>query len=249
LDKEAKQQQEEESSAPIARPKGKSTQSQWRSPDLNDEEGRDFVDRLSWHVGDSLKLLEESVETAPDLSYDAIVTDPPWNRLAKTRSRLVPTRVVAASAQPVLGDGAKRLPDTDHISPTDIQKHTDLWYKLLNDDGMVMIRLDWDSRELWVAALVKSKFNVMQPSPHGVQESPDPVQVPIVSFLSCISSVCLLLRYADTGMVGGAASTPISGSSRAKPRSQRSTGKGTPQLLTVPGFLAEAITTTTSPPS
>jgi tRNA G10 N-methylase Trm11 len=131
---------------------------------------------------------------------DAIVTDPPWNRLAKAKSRLKPRRGRSDAAIPLGKDDPPdrpiRAPDTDHLHDSDIQKHCDLWYRLLADNGTVLLRLDWASRMKWVKALEQAKFIVMK-KPHGCVEYPRTTQV----FVCCVCGLtvfnccfgCLLL--------------------------------------------------------
>jgi hypothetical protein len=109
------------------------------------------------------------------------VTDPPWNRLDKKHSRLH-LRRGGTAAQP-LDDGGLPVPparacDTDHLADSDIQKHCDLWYKILADTGVVLLRLDWGSWWKWVTALKTAQFHLMPGPPHGFMENPCLAQVP-----------------------------------------------------------------------
>ena len=86
--------------------------------------------------------------------------------LSKKKSRLVRISEKSLSAKPVNQD---RLRDTDHISRGDIRKHVEMWYKILSDNGMVVLRLSENNVLYWVKALKKSGFNVPG-EPHGISE-------------------------------------------------------------------------------
>jgi hypothetical protein len=152
---------------------------------------------------------------------DAIVTDPPWNQLEKERSRLRPAskKAKSNSAVAIPVDDA-RAPDTDHLSDGDVAKHAELWYKILADDGMVLLRLSWVNVDKWADALKGAGFTLFPAPPHGHIESPCFHQV--LSHKLCLSSpnfspVCRL----DPATAHGRATARTSGSSHARRSGQR----------------------------
>ena len=117
------------------------------------------------------------------------MTDPPWNQLAKNKSRLNKRKKGGKGAQPI---GSVRLDDTDHLSHVDIPVHIALWYRILSDDGMVCLRLSHKNVKPWVDGLVAGHFQVTA-VPHGIQEVQLLGQVQLKSHFVQVSIICACL--------------------------------------------------------